>query len=249
MTEAIYIMWVRQVKQFWRSKPRLVGSLAQPLLFLIALGLGFGPIFEKAGGGDYVQYLTPGIISMTLLFGSLFNGISVIWDKQFGFLKETLVAPVSRIELLLGRCLGGATIATFSGLVVLAISYLLGFRMQNLLLLPFIILFMLLIALFFNLLGTIIASKLDDMQGFHLVMNFIVMPTFFFSGALFPLENLPPILEHITRVNPLAYGVDGLRALLIGTSTTNLATNLIVLSAITLVILAIGKLAFDRIET
>ena len=115
---AIYILWLRQLKRYFRSKTRIVGSLGQPLLFLLALGFGFGPIFQKAGGGNYINFLTPGIIAMGILFTAIFTGIEIIWDRQFGFLKETLVAPVSRVEIVIGRTLGGATIATLQGIVV-----------------------------------------------------------------------------------------------------------------------------------
>ena len=128
---AIYILWLRQVKRYLRSKSRIIGSLAQPILFLVALGFGFGPIYQKAGGGNYIQFLAPGIIAMSILFISLFTGIEIIWDRQFGFLKETLVAPVSRLEIMIGRTLGGTTIAIFQGVVVLIISLIAGFRPYN----------------------------------------------------------------------------------------------------------------------
>ena len=122
MNSPVYIMWLRQIKRYWRSKSRIIGSLAQPLLFLIALGFGFGPIFQKAGGGNYIDFLAPGIIAMSILFTAMFNGIEIIWDRQFGFLKETLVAPVSRFNIMIGRTLGGATIAAMQGTMVLFLS-------------------------------------------------------------------------------------------------------------------------------
>ena len=120
----IYILWLRQIKRYLRSRSRIIGSLGQPVLFLFALGFGFGPIFQKAGQGNYIQFLAPGIIAMSILFTSIFNGIEIIWDRQFGFLKETLVAPVSRIEIMLGRTLGGATVAVFQGVIVFGIALL-----------------------------------------------------------------------------------------------------------------------------
>ncbi len=124
----IYILWLRQLKRYLRSKPRIFGSLAQPVLYLVALGFGFGPIYQKAGQGSYIQFLAPGIIAMSVLFTSIFSGIEVIWDRQFGFLKETLVAPVSRFQIMLGRTLGGATVAILQGSIVLLISLVVGFR-------------------------------------------------------------------------------------------------------------------------
>src|SRR3984893_9600097 len=128
---AIYILWLRQLKRFSRSPARIVGSLGQPLLFLLALGFGFGPTFARAGGGNYIQFLAPGIISMGILFTAVFSGIEIIWDRQFGFLKETLVAPVSRLTIMMGRTLGGATVALMQGTIVFLICLVAGFRFQN----------------------------------------------------------------------------------------------------------------------
>src|SRR5579862_4545241 len=208
---AVYILWLRQLKRFSRSPARIVGSLGQPMLFLLALGFGFGPTFAKAGGGDYIQFLAPGVISMGILFTAVFSGIEIIWDRQFGFLKETLVAPVSRLQISLGRTLGGATVALFQGVVVLLVCVVAGFRLERVILFPVAIIFMMLIAIFFTALGTAIGSVLEDMQGFPLVMNFLVMPLFFFSNALFPVAGLPKVLQFFIRLNPLSYGVDGLR--------------------------------------
>jgi len=120
----IYVLWLRQLKRYFRSKTRIIGSLGQPLLFLVALGFGLGPIFRKAGEGNYINFLVPGVIAMGIIFTALFSGIEVIWDRQFGFLKETLVAPVSRFKIMLGRTLGGATIASLQGLIILFFLFL-----------------------------------------------------------------------------------------------------------------------------
>jgi ABC-2 type transport system permease protein len=245
---AVYILWLRQLKRYFRSRSRIVGALGQPLLFLLALGFGFGPIFQRAGQGNYIQFLAPGIIAMSILFTALFSGIEVIWDRQFGFLKETLVAPVSRLSIMLGRTLGGATVATLQGLIVLVISTAAGFRPQNLLMVPLAIVFMLLIALLFTTLGTSMASVLEDMQGFQLIMNFLVMPLFFLSGALFPLQGLPPIMTVVAAIDPLSYGVDGLRGVLDGVSQFGFVTSFGVLAAVTVVLLAIGSYLFSRIQ-
>src|SRR5271163_2498581 len=189
----------------------MIGSLGQPLLFLLALGFGFGPTFQKAGNGNYLDFIGPGIVTMGILFTAIFSGIELIWDRQFGFLKETLVAPVPRILIMAGRTLGGATVALFQGLVVVVICLLAGFRITSIASLPVALLFMVLVAVMFTALGTAIASVLSDFQGFQLVMNFLVMPIFFLSGALFPLTNLPKALEIIASLDPLTYGVDGLR--------------------------------------
>lgn len=244
----IYILWLRQIKRYLRSRSRIIGSLGQPVLFLFALGFGFGPIFAKAGQGSYIQFLAPGIIAMSILFTSIFNGIEIIWDRQFGFLKETLVAPVSRFEIMLGRTLGGATVAVFQGIIVFVISLLAGFRSVNLSGLFFALIIMILTATLFTALGTAIASVLDDIHGFQLIMNFLIMPLFFLSGAMFPLKGLPDILGVITTVNPLSYGVDGLRGALVGMSHFGLPLDLSILTVMTIGLLGIGSYLFSKIQ-
>ncbi len=244
---AIYILWLRQLKRYFRSRSRIIGSVAQPLLFLVALGFGFGPIFQKAGGGNYLDFLAPGIISMAVLFTSIFSGIEIIWDRQFGFLKETLVAPVSRWQIMAGRTLGGATVACFQGIIVFFAAMLVGFQPAGGLLLLGLV-FMVLVALLFTALGTAIASVLNDMQGFQLIMNFLVMPIFFLSGALFPLDGLPRGLTLVASLNPLAYGVDGLRLSFSGVSHFGLFSDLAVLSVIAALLLGIGTYLFSKIQ-
>ena len=244
----IYILWLRQLKRYFRSRSRIIGSLGQPILFLVALGFGLGPTFEKAGQGNYIQFLVPGIVAMSVLFTALFSGIEIIWDRQFGFLKEILVAPVSRMEIMIGRTLGGATVAVIQGTIVFAISFLAGFRPSGVGNLAFAFVFMFLTAVLFTALGTAIASVLEDMQGFQLIMNFLIMPLFFLSGALFPLSNLPPALKIITAIDPLSYGVDGMRGALAGISHFGLGTDFAVLSIMTIVILGIGSYLFSKIQ-
>lgn len=245
---AIYILWLRQVKRYFRSRPRIIASLGQPLLFLLALGFGFGPIFQRAGQGSYIQFLAPGVISMSILFTAIFSGIELIWDRQFGFLKETLVAPVPRILIMAGRTLGGATVALFQGLIVVVICLLAGFRITSAGQLPMAFLYMVLVAVMFTALGTAIASVLSDFQGFQLVMNFLVMPIFFLSGALFPLTGLPKALEIIAQLDPLTYGVDGLRGALIGLGHFSAVMDFGVLAVIASVLVALGAYLFSRIQ-
>lgn len=244
----IYILWVRQLKRYVRSRARIVSSVAQPLLFLVALGFGFGPIYAKAGGGDYMQFLAPGIITMSILFTAMFSGIEVVWDKQFGFLKETLVAPVPRIAIMFGRTLGGATVAVLQGSVVFLITLLVGFHPANLMMIIPAVAFMFLIAILFTAFGTAIASRIDDMQAFPLVMNFLVMPLFFLSGALFPVNQLPEALSIVVRINPLSYGVDAVRGTLVGLGHFGLLTDFIVLGVVTGIVMIIGAYFFEKIE-
>lgn len=215
---AIYAMWLREVKRYLRSRVQIVASLAPPIMYLPILGFGLGPVFQQAGQGNYVQFVAPGVVGMSILFSSIFSGVGLLFDRQFGFLKETLVASVPRINIMIGRTLGSATIAVLQGTLVLTVCVIAGFRPVSLAQLPLAFLFMLLIATAFAALGTAIGSVLKDMQGFQIVMNFLVMPIFFLSGALFPLSNLPKALTALTSLDPLSYGINGLRAALINLS-------------------------------
>lgn len=245
---AAYILWLRQIKRYLRSRSRIVGSLGQPALFLFALGFGFGPIFQRAGGGNYINFLAPGVMAQGILFTAIFSGIELIWDRQFGFLKETLVAPVSRLEIMIGRTLGGATIATLQGLIVFMLTLLVGFRPTNWLVMPAVVLMMFLISLFFTALGTAIASSLEDFQGFQLIMNFLVMPLFFLSGSIFPIGSTAGFIRTIAILDPLSYGVDGLRELLIGRGTFSISADFLILGVLTMVTLIIGSYLFSKIE-
>jgi ABC-2 type transport system permease protein len=245
----IYILWLREVKRYFRSRPQIIASLAQPTLYLIALGFGMGPVFQKSGLGSYRQFMAPGIVGMSVLFTSIFSGISLLWDRQFGFLKETLVAPVPRFSIMLGRTLGGATSAMVQGTLVMIVCIVAGFR-PHLATLPLAFIFMAFIAAMFTALGTAIGSLLTDMQGFQMIMNFLVMPLFFLSGALFPLANLPKAMAIVTDLDPLSYGVDGLRGVLIGAPYPffGLQLDLAVLSAVTLGFIGLGTYFFSKIE-
>lgn len=246
--KAIYILWLRELKKYTRSRTQMVASLGQPLLYLFVLGFGFGPVFQRAGGGSYLQFVAPGVIGMVVLFTSIFHGVALLWDRQFGFLKETLVAPVPRLHVMIGRTLGGATVAILQGTLMAIVCLIAGFRPSSVLGLPLALVFLLLIAVVFSALGVAIGSSLQDMQGFQLVMNFLVMPIFFLSGALFPLNGLPKALAVVTRVDPLAYGVDGLRGALIGVSHFGILTDLAVLAVVAVALLCLGAWRFSKIE-
>jgi len=244
----VYILWLREMKRYVRSRAQIVASLGQPMLYLLALGFGLGPVFQRSGQGSYLQFVAPGVVGMSILFMSIFSGIGLLWDRQFGFLKETLVAPVPRLHVMLGKALGGATVAVIQGSIVFVVCLIAGFRPVSISALPIAFLFMALIAAMFTSLGTAIGSVLVDMQGFQLVMNFLVMPIFFLSGALFPLANLPKALAIVTRLDPMTYGVDGLRAALIGISHFGIATDIAVICAITALFMGLGTYFFSRIQ-
>jgi len=248
---AIYVLWMREMKRWWRAKSRIVGSLAMPLFFLAFLGLGFRRMTIPGLSEDvgYIRFLVPGIIGMNILFSSTFGGLSVLWDREFGFLKEIMVAPVSRVSIVLGRIAGGATTALIQAVLILAISYIMGFKIINISSIFLAIVFMILIAVTFLGLGLIFASKMRDMQGFSIVMNFVIFPLFFLSGALYPLENFPVWLRYISKIDPLTYGVDGLRAALIGVSSFSIFYNFIFMVIFSSVMILLGAYFFEKSES
>ena len=246
--QAIYIMWLRQMKRFVRSKSRLVSSIVQPLFFLFILGSGFR-VATFAGVDDYLSFLAPGIIAMAILFSSMFTGISVLWDKQFGFLQEVLVAPVSRFSIIIGRTLGGATVALIQGFIILLIALGLGVKISGVfgLLLTFV--FMILIAFTAVGFGLVLASKMEDFQGFQLIMNLLIMPLLFLSSAFFPVT-ANPTMKTISSFNPLFYMVDGLRgSLIIGTATVNPPLlDLLVVLVVCIIMMGLGSYFFSKSE-
>ena len=212
--QAVYVLWLREMKNMWRAKSRVVGTLGMPFFFLAFLGLGFQRAeIPGVPAGEYVLFLTPGIIGMTILFSSTFAGISVIWDRQFGFLKEVMVASVSRLSIVIGRACGGATVSLIQGISILVLSIPLGFRFELWATAPAIAV-MCLISFGFIGLGLIFAALMSDPHGFSLVMNFVVFPIFLLSGALFPVDALPAWLLPACYADPLTYGVDCLRCVL-----------------------------------
>lgn len=244
----IYILWLRQIRRYSRSKSRVLGAIGQPLLFLLALGYGLGAVFQRAGEGNYLQFLVPGIIAQTILFSAVFWGIQIIWDKQFGFLKETLVAPVPRLKIMIGSALGGATIAAFQGTLVLVVSMMLGFRPHSLQLVPAALAVAAVLALAFACFGSGIASIVNDFQGFQAINNFLVLPLYFLSGAIYPLSNIPPVLKFISSINPLSYGIDALRTLLLGVGHFAFGIDLLALGITTLLTVVFGLVAFRRVQ-
>ncbi|MBI4491784.1 MAG: ABC transporter permease [Chloroflexi bacterium] len=217
----VYIIWYRDVLRFWRDRPRIVAALAQPALFLFIFGSGLSASIGGAArgsfGGDYVRFLFPGVVTMAVLFTSIFSAMSIVWDREFGFLKEVLVAPVSRSAVAIGKALGGSTQAVLQGSVVLLMAPLVGVTLTPLLLVEVIPL-MFLLAFALTSLGIAIASRMKSMEGFQVVMNFLMMPMFFLSGALFPLQGIPAWLQVLTRLDPASYGVDPIRRVMLAAS-------------------------------
>ncbi len=247
--KVIYVLWLREVKRYLRSRVQIIASLGNPILYLLVLGFGLGPVFKRAGNGDYLQFIAPGIIGMSILFTSIFSGIGLLWDRQFGFLKEMLVAPISRMEIMIGRTLGGSTVAVMQGVLITAVCFIAGFRPAHWFAIPLAFGFMALIAINFAALGIAIGSGLQDMQGFQLIMNFLVMPIFFLSGALFPLTDTKALLKWITRADPLSYGIDGMRNALGSPSQAfDPRIDLLIMVLVGLAFLVFGAFRFSKIE-
>ncbi|MBN1894558.1 ABC transporter permease [bacterium] len=245
--QAVYMLWLREMKRTWRAKSRMIGALVMPLFFLVFMGSGFrrATLPGMPEGVDYITFLIPGAIGMSLLFSSMFGGLQVLWDKEFGFLKEIMVTPVSRLSIVLGRMAGGSTISLLQGFMILLLSTFFGFRIHSLSGLLTAVVFMFLIAFTFIGLGLSFASRMKDMHGFQLVMNFVVFPIFFLSGALYPVQGLPVWLKPFVYLDPLTYGVDGLRAGLLGTSVHPPLLDFAVLATICAGMVTLGSILFE----
>jgi ABC-2 type transport system permease protein len=246
--DIIYTIWLRSMKRFIRSRSRIIGSIAMPLFFLLFLGFGLNSVVNLPGiGENYIQFLIPGMVAMSVLFTSVFSGIQIIWDKQFGFLKETLVAPVTRLEIMLGQTAGGATTAVIQGLMIMILSLLIGLSIKTIPGFLIAIGFMVLIGIGFTAFGIAIASSMEDMNGFQLIMNFVIFPIFGLSGAMFPISSLPGWLGPITMLDPLTYGVEGIRYGLTGVSQINPVICFAVIGGFTVAMTVIGAYLFRKI--
>ncbi len=243
--KTIYTMWLREMKLFFRAKSRVVGSIATPFFWLAFAGVGFRSAFTSNLPTDYLTYMAPGIIGMSLLFSSMFMGLSVLWDRQFGFLKEILVSPVSRASVILGKTLGGATISTLQAIAILLISLLMGVQLKGVAGIPVAVFFMVLISASFISLGLAFASRMEDPHGFQIIMSFIILPIFFLSGALFPIDRLPAWLRALSYLDPLTYGVDALRGTLIGIYQFSIWLDFIAVAVFLVITTAIGSYLFS----
>ena len=245
---AVRAMWLREQKCYFRAKSRVIGSVATPLLILAFFGLGFSRLGMEGVPSDvsYLNFLVPGVVGMMLVFRSIMAGMSVLWDKETGFLKQVLVSPVSRLTIVLGQMLGGATTAMVQGIMIFLLAMLFGFRPQGGAWLVVALLFMLLIIATFMGMGLALACRMRDIQGFNLVMSFLVFPFVFLAGVFFPLGNLPPALRYVAYINPLTYGIDGLRAAVTGVATLNLWLDVGVSAAVACLLVAFATYSFGR---
>jgi len=248
---AIYTIWLREMTRFFRAKSRVIGSLAMPLFFLVILGSGFNAsvrFSDMPAEIDYIDFLAPGIIGMALLFDSISSGLTVLMDKQFGFLKEIMVAPVNRFSIVIGKTAGGVTTALIQGIAILLISFVIGVKITGFVGFLSAMVFMILISVSFVCLGLIFASKMEDMHGFQLITRLFAFPVFLLSGAFFPSENLPVWLQYLTYMNPLTYGVDGLRHCLIGITQFSVTLDLLVLVCFCTLMIILSTYFFNGIE-
>ncbi len=247
-TNTIYVLWLRDMKRFIRARSRIIGMLMMPIFFLLGLGLGLGSLIHLGTGGSYFDFIVPGIIGMSLLFTSVFTGSAVLWDRQFGFLKEILVTPNSRTSIVVGRIAGGGTTAILQSILVIAIAMIIGFKINLTQYTILAVVFMALIAATFIGLGLTLGSLINDFQGFQLVTSFFTMPLFFLSDSIFPVTSLPAFVKYVIYLNPLTYGVDGLRNTLLGAGTFPIGTDLLAMAISTTIMVYIAVYAFNRTD-
>ncbi len=247
--DIIYAIWLRNMLRFFRSKSRIAGSVVMPFFLLLFLGFGLNNVVDMPGlGGNYLVFLVPGMVAMSVMFTAVGSGVQILWDKQFGFLKETLVAPVSRLEIMLGQTAGGATTAVAQGLLILILSLFIGLRVPGIAGFITALFFMALIGIAFTAFGIAIASRMEDMTGFQLIMNFVVFPIFGLSGALFPISSLPAWIAPLTLLDPLTYGVEGMRYGLTGVSQIDPVICLAVIGGFCAATVVAGAYLFRKIK-
>jgi len=249
----IYVICLREFIKFFREKSRLLGTLARPVLWLFVVGNGMSSLIAPQAGFSYLQFIFPGMIGMTILFASIFSSISIVWDREFGFMKEMLVAPISRLSIVVGKAISGTAISAAQAVIILVLVPLLGFRLTAL---QFIEVTALSVLLSFCItsLGILIAARLTSFDGFNIIMNFLVMPMFFLSGAMYPVTSMPVALRQLTHINPLTYGIDSLKHVLLANATPPmgpefpLALDIAVVTVLSAVLLTLAALSFRKKE-
>jgi len=244
--EGFYALWYREMKVFTREKSRIVSSLFTPLLWIVVFGGGLGSAVSL-GGVNYQVFIFPGILTMTILFSSVFFGLYIVWDKKIDFFKEVLVAPLSRTTIFAGKMVGGSIDALLQGSGMLVFGLVLGIK-YTFLNVFFAFVFMFVLASALVSLGLIIGSNMESVEGFQLIISFLVFPMFFFSGALFPIKDLPQYLLIFTILDPVTYAVDGLRGLILGSSQLPIELNLLILTGFAAIMIGIGTWSFKRLK-
>jgi len=248
MLEGVYTIWLREMKNFLRARSRIVSSVAMPFFWIVLMGVGLGSAFrEGVVGFDYLTFMATGIIGMALLFNSMFSGVSVVMDRRFGFLKEVFVAPIPRSSIIIGKTIGGSFVAMVTGIIVMVLSFVLASVPVSVGILPALV-FMFMTSFVFIGMGLLIASRMDSMEGFNMIMSFVMMPTFFTSGIFYPISQTPAWLQGISMINPLTYGVDGIRASLLGVAQFPLWVDFVVLAGFFIGLVSIASWFFRKME-
>lgn len=241
----IYIVWLRDLRRYFRERSQIMTGIFRPMLWLFVLGLGLRPALKTVEGVDYIKFIFPGMVAMSLLFAAMLSAISIIWDREFGVLKEMLVAPVPRTSIVIGKCFSGATIATMQGCTVLLFSPFLHVPI-TLIGLVLTVIWMFVVSFSLTSLGILIASRMTSFEGFGAIANFVVMPMFLLSGAMFPIMGLPGWLMLLVRINPVSYGVDLLRGILINHHHITYVTNILTIVGFGIVMVWIATIAFSK---
>ncbi len=249
----IYVICLREFKKFFREKSRLLGTLARPVLWLFVVGNGMSALIKPQAGFSYLQFIFPGMIGMTILFASIFSSISIVWDREFGFMKEMLVAPISRLSIVIGKAVSGTAISVAQAVIILVFIPFLGIRLTAAQIVE-VTAIAILVSFCITSIGILIAARLSSFDGFNIIMNFLVMPMFFLSGAMYPVSSMPPALRQLTHINPLTYGIDAFKHVLLRNATPPLgpefplALDIVIVAAVSMVMLTLAALSFRRKE-
>ena len=249
----IYVICMREFIKFFREKSRLLGTLARPVLWLFVVGNGMSSLIKPYAGFSYLQFIFPGMIGMTILFSSIFSSISIVWDREFGFMKEMLVAPISRLSIVIGKTISGTLISVAQAVIILLLIPFLGISITFTQFLE-IVGASVLVSFCITSLGILIAARLTSFDGFNIIMNFLVMPMLFLSGAMYPVTSMPPALRQLTLLNPLTYGIDTFKHILLRDGTPPLgpefplSLDLLIVTGVSVVMLTLAALSFRKKE-
>jgi ABC-2 type transport system permease protein len=252
-TRPIYVICLREFKKFFREKSRLLGTLARPVLWLFVVGNGMNSLIRPQVGFSYLQFIFPGMIGMTILFSSIFSSISIVWDREFGFMKEMLVAPISRLSIVIGKAISGTLISVAQAIIIMLLIPFLGIHLTLLQFLEIVALSVL-VSFCITSLGILIAARLTSFDGFNIIMNFLVMPMLFLSGAMYPVTSMPPALRFLSQMNPLTYGIDAFKHVLLRNATPPLgpefflSLDLFIVTVLSVVMLTLASLSFRKKE-
>jgi ABC-2 type transport system permease protein len=249
----IYVICLREFIKFFREKSRLLGTLARPVLWLFVVGNGMSALIRPQAGFSYLHFIFPGMIGMTILFSSIFSSISIVWDREFGFMKEMLVAPISRVSIVIGKAISGTFISVAQAVIILALIPFLGIHITFMQFLE-VVAVAVLVSFCITSLGILIAARLTSFDGFNIIMNFLVMPMLFLSGAMYPVTSMPPVLRHLTQINPLTYGIDAFKHVLLRNGTPPLGPefplglDLGIVAVISVIMLILASVSFRKKE-